>query len=208
MADYHILMCDVIGSSKWVSEKPRQDFIRLVTACNRALKKMILSPYTITLGDEFQGIAASLRAVVESIFYLEEERIKNQYAFAIRYVAHYGAINTPLNREIAYGMMGPGLTRARQILSAKRRDRPRFFFDLPDPVLSKNLNRLYSVTDALIARWSPKDYAFISDLLASTSNEEPAAKYDKNRSQIWKRRKHLLIEEYRALKEVIYSLTT
>jgi hypothetical protein len=43
-------------------------------------------------------------------------------------------------------------------------------------------------------------------MLASTNNEEVAAKHAKNRSQIWKKRKHLLVEEYRAAKAVIFDL--
>jgi len=207
MADYFIVMGDVIGSRKLDATKLRQQLKNLLSACNRDLKTEILSPYTTTLGDEFQGIARSLHAVAESIFYLDETRIKNQYDFWIRYVAHYGEIQTPINTEVAYGMMGPGLTKGRALLTDKRRGQPRFCFYLPDTRLAENLTRLFRVIEGLTSRWDRRDFSLISEMLSNTNNEEVAAQHHKNRSQIWKRRKHLFIEEYRMAKAVILDLT-
>jgi hypothetical protein len=206
MADYFIVMGDVIGSRKREATKLRQQLKNLLSACNGDLKTEILSPYTTTLGDEFQGITGSLHAVAESIFYLDETRIKNQYDFWIRYVAHYGEIQTPINTEVAYGMMGPGLTKARTLLTDKRRGQPRYCFDLPDTRLAENLTRLFRVIEGLTSRWGQRDSSLISDMLSNANNEEVAAKHKKNRSQIWKRRRHLLIEEYRSAKAVIFDL--
>jgi hypothetical protein len=206
MPNYFILMGDVIESRKRNATSLRQQLESLLATCNRDLKPNIVSPYTTTLGDEFQGIAGSLHAVAETIFCLDEARIKKQYDFMIRYVAHYGEIQTPINTDVAYGMMGPGLTKARDLLTDKRRGEPRFCFDLPDTRLAENLTRLFSVIDGLTDRWKQRDFSLITDMLASTNNEEVAAKHTKNRSQIWKKRKHLLIEEYRAAKAVIVDL--
>lgn len=199
-------MGDIIKSRKHDATKLRQQFTTLLSDCNRDMRTEILSPYTITLGDEFQGIAGSMHAFAESIFYLDEARFNNHYDFLMRYVAHYGEIQTPINTEVAYGMMGPGLTKARALLTDKRRGQPRFCFDLPDTRLAENLTRLFTVIDGLTDRWGQRDASLISDMLASTNNEEVAAKHTKNRSQIWKKRKHLLIEEYRAAKTVIFDL--
>ena len=72
MAKYFILMGDVIGSRRLYARKLQRQLKNLLSACNQHLKAGILSPYTTTLGDEFQGIAMSLRATAESIFFLEE----------------------------------------------------------------------------------------------------------------------------------------
>lgn len=206
MAKYFIVMGDVIGSRRLDAPKLRHQLKSLLRACNKELNAAILSPYTTTLGDEFQGIAGSLRGAAECIFYLEETRIKNQWDFQIRYVAHYGEIQTPINREIAYGMMGPGLATARTLLTDKRRGQPRFHFDLPDKRLAKNLTRLCKVIDGLIDRWNRVTFPLVSDMLSEQNDERVAGKHGKNRSQIWKRRKHLLIEEYRLTKAVVFDL--
>jgi hypothetical protein len=204
--NYFILMGDVIESRKLNATRLRQQLKTLLSACNRDLKPEIISPYTTTLGDEFQGIAGSLHAVAETIFCLDEARIKKQYDFMIRYVAHYGEIQTPINTDVAYGMMGPGLTKARALLTDKRRGEPRFCFELPDKQLAENLTRLFIVIEGLTDRWKQRDFLLIADMLSNTNNEEVAAKHKKNRSQIWKKRKHLLIEEYRAAKAVVFDL--
>ena len=206
MAKHFILMGDVIGSRRLDPTELRQEIKNLLSSCNRRLKAGILSPYTTTLGDEFQGVARSLKAAAECIFFFEEKRIASQYDFRIRYVAHYGEIQTPINREIAYGMMGPGLTRARALLTMKKRGQPRFCFDLPDSRLADNLIRLCGVIDGLVSRWDRQDYGLISDMLSIPVNERVGAKYGKNRSQIWKRRRHLLIEEYLLTKSVVFDL--
>jgi hypothetical protein len=199
----HILMGDIIGSSKHDARQLRNEFMGLVSLCNENLEHNIISPYTVTLGDEFQGIATSLHAVIEAIFYMEETILRRGLAFKIRYVAVHGAIDTPINQLKAHTMMGAGLTKARKILTDKRRGEPRFRFDLTDAYTMNQLNRLFLVLGGLTDRWDTGDGLLIFDMLASPHNEEVGFMHGKNRTQIWKRRRHLLIEEYRALKEVI-----
>ena len=206
MALRYIMMGDVIGSSKHDARKLRQEFMGLVSSCNEKLEHNIISPYTVTLGDEFQGIATSLHAVIETIFYMEESILRRGLAFKISYVAVHGAIDTPVNRLKAHTMMGAGLTKARKILTDKRRSVPRFRFDLTNAYTMNQLNRLFLVLDGLTGRWDTGDGLLIFDMLANPHNEEVAVIHGKNRTQIWKRRRHLLIEEYRALKDVIMEL--
>jgi len=202
----YILMGDIVESSKYDAGKLRQDFMRLVNSCNESLGQSVISPYTVTLGDEFQGVAASLRATLESIFCMEEASLRKGLDFKIRYVALHGEIDTPINRLKAHAMMGSGLTRAREMLNDKRRGQPRFRFDLVDAHVMKQLNRLFLVYDGLIGRWDKEDGVLILDMLTDSNNETVGQKHDKNRSQIWKRRKNLLIEECRALKATILDL--
>lgn len=170
------------------------------------MEQRILSPYTVTLGDEFQGVARSLLAAIEAILYIEETSLRRGLVFKIRYVTVHGQIDTPLNRLKAHNMMGAGLTKAREILTDKRRGGRRFRFDLTNAYIMDQLNRLFVVIDGLTDRWDVEDALLILDMLGNTNNEEVGAKHGKNRSQIWKRRKHLLVEEYRALRETIVDL--
>ena len=206
MARQYILMGDIIGSSEYEARPLRGEFLQLTASCNKTLKEGILSPYTVTLGDEFQGVARSLPAAIEAIFYMEETAFRRGLLFKIRYVTVHGQIDTPVNRLKAYNMMGAGLTKAREILTDKGRGDRRFHFDPADTYIMNQLNRLFVVVDGLNDRWDVADALLILDMLYNTNNEEVGSKHGKNRSQIWKRRKHLLVEEYRALKEVIAEL--
>lgn len=206
MALHYILMADVVQSHSLDARQLQADFKHLVAHCNETLKPQILSPYTITLGDEFQGVAKSLTGIIESIFWLEENVIRNGYAFKLRYIAHYGEIQTKLNRKIAYEMLGPGLTFARSMLADKRRDRPRFLFVVQNEFLSNNLTRSGKILESMTDRWKAIDYRLISDMISNQNNQEVGNNRNKNRSQIWKRRKQLFIEEYQLLKGVMTDL--
>lgn len=199
-------MGDIISSRKYSADKLNKTFTHLVSYCNKEMASGILSPYTITLGDEFQGIAKSLRSALEAIFYFEEIRLKKLLTFNVRFVLVYGGIDTPINEKIAYGMMGPGLSKARGMLTDKKRGASRFLFDLPDSILSLQLTRIFSVLESMIEEWHKRDFPLIMDMLANENNEEVGNKYGKNRSQIWKRRKSLRISEYKILKQVIFDL--
>jgi hypothetical protein len=203
MAGRYILMGDIVRSSTYDARKLRREFMQIISSCNRKIEGEILSPYTVTLGDEFQGVARSVRGLLDAVFYLEETSLLKSLKFKIRYVGLHGEIGTPVNRMKAHGMMGAGLTRAREFLTDKRRGKPRFQFELPDVQMTKELNRLFLVIDGLSARWNPDDGPLILDMIANTNNVEVGKKHGKNRAQIWKRRKHLLIEEFRALKEMV-----
>jgi len=206
MPKYHILMGDIVSSRVYSGRRLSQSFKRMINNCNKALSGKILSPYTITLGDEFQGVARSLRAAVDSIFYLEESVIKNGQEYKLRYVLNYGEIETTINKKTAHGMLGSGLTDARKTLTEKFRGKPRFIFQLPDEKLENQLTRLFKLADSVITRWKPVDYSLISEMIINDNDQEVGKKFGKNRSQIWKRRRHLCIGDYKIIKEVIYDL--
>nr|VFJ57530.1 MAG: SatD family (SatD) [Candidatus Kentron sp. DK] len=202
----YILMGDIIKSREYDATQLRRKFLRLVSSCNETLTDGILSPYTVTLGDEFQGVASSLGKAIEAIFHMEETAFLREPRFRIRYVTVYGAIDTPINPTIAHTMMGSGLARAREMLTNRGRTPRRFRFHLGDAYLDNQLNRLFSVIDGLSERWRAEDARLILDMLHNTNNRDVGAIHAKNRSQIWKRRNYLLIEEYRAVKETIVEM--
>lgn len=207
MARRYILMGDIVGSSTYKASKLRREFMQIVSSCNKTLEGEILSPYTITLGDEFQGVARSLRGLLDAVFYLEEISLLKRLKFKMRYVGLYSKIDTPIDRIKAHGMMGSGLTQARGMLTAaKRRGKPRFQFELPDNQMTKELNLLFLVIDGIIAKWDSDDGPLILDMITNNNNVEVGKRHKKNRTQIWKRRKNMLIEEFRALKEVVFDL--
>lgn len=203
---YHIVMGDVVASSALEARVLRKELKALVSACNDANRKQILSPLTITLGDEFQGVAASLTAAIQLILFLEEQTLKRNLPFRLHYVAHFGNIETAINPDIAYEMLGPGLTRARSILATKMKNRPRFTFAYDDELTANTLNDLFFVLEHISARWHEQDYALIYDMINLDSDREVAEKNGRDRSLVWKRRSTLRISEYRHQKRAITLL--
>lgn len=199
-------MGDVVSSATRDQKELRSQLKKLIQRANTRLAEKILSPYTITLGDEFQGISRSLLSAIETIFFLEEEILRRGYTFKLHYVVHWGEIETSINRAIAYEMMGSGLTAARAKLTEKRKRRPRVTFDYGDEKIDKVLNAQFFVIERIIDRWNLRDYPLILDLVTIESDSEVGLRTGKDRSLIWRRRETLRTDEYVRLKESLFEV--
>ncbi len=204
--DYHILMGDIKGRL-YDAEHLNIEFQDLIATCNRRFEQRIMSPYSATLGDEFQGVADSIKSMLESIFYLEEESLNRQLKYKIRYVGLEGKIVTPLNSNIAHGMMGEGLTAARKKLNDNGRGKPRIQIVLRDQQMADELNQLFFVLDGIKSHWNVHDGPLIVEMINHQQDAAVGEIFNKTRSQIWKRRKTLLIQEYCILKNLILDKT-
>ena len=200
---YYILMGDVIRSRDYELKELGRNLKDLVRSANEDLSDKTLSPYTVTLGDEFQGVTRSLSSGIETLFYFEELRLAKRFDFKLQYVLHFGEIETEINPETSYGMLGKGLAQARNKLAEKKRDRKRFNFSLVDPELSLQLNRLFEVMDGITGRWKKDDFTLLLDMINNENDREVGEKHSKDRSQIYRRRKTLMVNEYNLMKKVI-----
>ena len=70
---YFIMMADIKGSSAERGDPLVKTFRLEVKKVNQQLKDRLLSPFTITLGDEFQGVVKDRVSAVEMIFLLDQQ---------------------------------------------------------------------------------------------------------------------------------------
>jgi len=208
LSKYYILMGDVIGSRRHNARALAKQLGALIARCNHALGPKTLSPYTVTLGDEFQGVSTSLFGVVETIVWLEEAILRSGYEFKLHYVAHWGEIDTPINPLIAHGMMGPGLTRARAVLTEKHKERPRIAFDFAPSPATAILNDVAFALAGNIDIWKRKDFELVVSMIDTPDNAEVAQQHDRDRTTVWRRRKHLRVADYIHLKSALLALGT
>ena len=109
----------VIGDIKRSRELEQREAVqsRLQRACvelnRREDLEGLLSPFTVTLGDEFQALFGSFRAVWRAIFAIEAAMGDG---VEIRFGIGVGAMDTAINREAAIGMDGPAFHRARHAI--------------------------------------------------------------------------------------------
>jgi hypothetical protein len=196
-------MADVIGSSEANKGKLMKQFVQLVAEINKENEELLLSPLTITLGDEFQGVMKGLRESLSIIFSLEEKIFRNTPGFSLRYVVVEGTIDTAINRDIAYGMLGDGLTIARKYLENLKKSKHRFYFNLKDKKKEAELNNLFIALQDIVDDWDrEKDYNLVSKFLELNDYKAVALNLNKERSLMWKRNKSLKIDSYNALKLV------
>jgi hypothetical protein len=139
---------------------------------NATLGTDMVSPLTITLGDEFQGLLGSLVAAAQAArairFALMRENID------CRFVIGRVDIKTPINHERAWNMMGPGFADARARLGDKRYP-SRYRFSMPHEALLETMLEASGASLTAIERgWSDVQRDDIVALLGGASVAEVA----------------------------------
>jgi len=208
-SDYLVLMADIIKSRDFDQKNAMEGFHEIVHSVNKQWRGSLLSPLTITLGDEFQGIVRGMGDIADVVFALEEQSVIDGIEFKLRYALYQGAVDTPINKHLAYGMMGDGLTLARQRLSVMKRSSNRFHFSFRDDAKSKVINDSFLVFQSIVDKWNvDKDYYLVASFLKEQDYKDVAVTLEKDRSLMWRRMKSLQMEEYLAMKKVISYLMT
>ncbi len=202
-----ILMADIIGSSKRHGKALMNDFISMVAHINQANRKQILSPFTITLGDEFQGVVQSPFSAIQILFGIEKYLLTLKKPFKLRFVIHEGEIQTKLNKQRAYEMLGPGLTEARKLLSVMKTARRRFKISLKDNEATEKLDLMFVILQGIIDHWTPSQVRIVAAFLELGDYRKVAVRLQKDSTAIWRRRGSLMIEEFNCLKKLMYKTT-
>ena len=201
--EHIVLMADIIDSRKSNQNELMRSFKKITEEINKSHKNAMLSPITITLGDEFQCVIKDVASAVNLILQLEEKRILDQSGFSLRYVLYEGRIDTPINPDIAYGMLGEALTKAREALEHTKLTNNKYYFHLQEKQAAAALQASMSVYQNITEDWNlEKDHELISKFIELKDYKLVAEALGKTRSQIWKRHKNLKIEPYFAIKQV------
>ncbi len=200
--DYHIL-AGYVKAQNLDAEQLKQQFRNLIATCNQRFKTRILSKFSISPGSEFIGVTDSQKTLLETIFYLEEEALNRQLKFTIKYVGLEGKIETSVNQESVHEMIGEGLTDARALLDRKSRGKPRIQVHFRNTAATEYIKQLLIVLSSIKSRWNTKDGQLIVELINHSSDAIVGDIFKKTRSQIWKRRKSLQVQEYCIIKQLI-----
>lgn len=201
--DKFILMANILSSHEKDSMELMSQFQALVKWANLIYGESIESPLTITLGDEFQGIVTSASKGVDIILAIEEYILEEEFDFKLRYVLNEGEVETPINTDNAYEMLGPGLTDARNMLNGMKKENGRFLVSIN---ASDQINQMMKVTQHFIDGWHPKDRSTVSGFLQGHDYKALAKIQSKDESSLWRRRKSLSINEYLLCKGLIHHL--
>ncbi|SPE36659.1 conserved hypothetical protein [Candidatus Sulfopaludibacter sp. SbA3] len=203
-----ILMADIIRSRNAPPQHLMRGFRSLVNEANRTFASHILSPLTITLGDEFQGVLRSFHAGLDILIWFEERTLATGFPCRLRYVFHRGKIETPINRRQAYGMLGAGLTAARASLENLKKGNARFLVQTGGGPEDQAINLAFALLQATRDFWKSKDYPLIALFLKFRDYKAVALKWKRHPSSVFRRQRSLRIDEYFHVKALIECLAT
>lgn len=117
-------------------------------------------------------------------------------SFQLRYVLLEGRIDTEINRDIAWSMLGPGLAQAREMLSRKtRRNRPKVQLSLNNKRLQKKLALAFQVVEGLQSHWKEKDCAPYAAMLDTDDDAAVAETAGVSRGYVYNKRRYDHIHE-------------
>lgn len=175
---YFALIGDIKNSKKLSKRAEIQERLQsTLNEINSLYDEHIASCFTITLGDEFQGLLKTSDQILNII-----ERIKmKMYPVKIRFGIGYGTIETKINRELSIGADGPAFHKARNMIDEiKKNEKAK---------LGKDINVMFSVDkdyDALInatlalcsfveKKWTKRQREIIYDYIQYGDNQRKAA---------------------------------
>ena len=143
-----VLIGDIVDS-KSISERGKIQ-LQLNTVFKKINNdKQLLSPYTITLGDEFQAVYSKADSVFNHIWQISLAI----YPLKIRFSIGAGNITTKINKKQAIGMDGPAFYNARNGLNELKESG--FLFTInSDELISKEIMKqsLFLISH-LISGW-------------------------------------------------------
>lgn len=156
-----------------------QEFIDIL---NRDFADEIASNFTITLGDEFQGLLltgeSTLTVLLGSQYFLP--------SISFRFGIGIGEITTPINRELSIGADGPAYHRAREAIDTLKANESRkatadafarIAFDKRNASTVDMMNAMLVLMTAIQQNWTARQQEMIAFMLATSSSQEELAKH-------------------------------
>lgn len=157
-----IVMGDLVDSQSASSiQDLHRQFNGAVADANRSYQQNIVSPLTITLGDEFQGLCSGLAPAVDIIRDIRASLLGQ--GIECRFVIGLAALQTPVNTEKSWNMMGLGLAEARKRLNDKHDDNA-YRFEIPDDVISPLLNMIGLSLTLVERAWTDRQKEILARL--------------------------------------------
>jgi hypothetical protein len=153
-------MGDIVGSETSDSRRKLSNaFNRTISLVNASDEKHLVSPLTITLGDEFQGLTRSLTQGFHVIAKLRLGLLARQ--IRCRFVLGVVKLETKVNTEAAWNMMGEGLAQARKRLNDKADPNAYRFSIAADPARERLLDAIGLSITSIEEDWTETQLKYV-----------------------------------------------
>lgn len=180
----YIAIIGDIKKSKNIQERKifQEKLSKTLDEVNQIYSGSISSKFTITLGDEFQGLLHSGEHIMNIIQYIKKE----VYPVKIRFGIGVGSISTDINYEISIGADGPGYYKARDCvdeLKMLEKKKESAFGDIQIKIDGDNylqelsLNSLFKLMYSIEKNWTEKQRQIVNYILFERVSQTNVAEY-------------------------------
>lgn len=180
---YIAIIGDIKNSKSIENRRQFQNKLNnILNEINEIYSDSISSNFTITLGDEFQGLLHSGEHVMDIIQYIKKE----SYPIKIRFGIGIGAITTDINSAISIGADGPGYYRARdsiEQLKVLEKKNESTYSDVQIKIDGDNnlqelsLNSILKLMYCIEKDWTKKQREVVNYVLFEKKNQTETAHY-------------------------------
>jgi len=175
------LIGDIVGSRQLANRGEVQRNLReVLERLNR--RSLPLSPYTITLGDEFQAVHGRAEAV-----FCDACRVWAALApVRVRFAIGVGTLSTPINRQAALGMDGPAFYRARDGIERLKHSGYLLDVFLPDDARIPLLHNSLHIFSETCQRWRRSRFEVLARLYEGAPVSQIAAELGMSEQAVYK----------------------
>jgi hypothetical protein len=182
--DYHpyiAIIADIKNSKRVNNRNDLQNKLKnVIEGINSKYKNDLASLFTITLGDEFQGLLKNGKPLVYIIDQFERE----MYPIKIRFGVGIGEITTDIDYKMSLGADGPAYYNARSMIeeikfSEKKHKELKINTKLSvqeNPEASEFFNSFFSLLTIAKEKWTPRRVEIITTYITCNGTQEDAAK--------------------------------
>ncbi|GGX65031.1 SatD family protein [Saccharospirillum salsuginis] len=179
---YLVLIADLVASRRTRDRQALQHRLKTELAALNERKPGLTSPYTLTLGDEFQAVFGRADRVFADLVGL----LGVLHPTRIRFSLGLGAITTDLNPDQALGMDGPAFYAARDGIGHLKSSGDLMRIEgLPteDATLANGSLRLISQR---MDKWHANRFAILHGLMSECSVQAIAERIDISEQAVYK----------------------
>ncbi len=164
---YFAVIGDMVASKKLRRGQraaAQETLADVLSNLNLCWEGSVAANFTITLGDEFQGLLHGDSDAVSAALLL----LYGMRRYPVRLAVGFGDIHTQINPAAAIGADGPAFHNARRMIeSMKARHGARLRFALPDERVQRELNIVAALCDKLAEEWTDKQALAVHLMLMS-----------------------------------------
>ena len=163
---YIALIGDIIESKKIQDRaQVQQHLLQLMKELNQQYQNYLVSPFTVTTGDEFQALLLPNK----HIFQIIDEISLSFLPYEIRFGIGRGDILTKINKKQSIESDGPAYWKAREAINTVHAKNyygyKKVGVCLEDKDLEDNINSLLLSSDFIKAKWTDLQYDILKVLL-------------------------------------------
>ena len=176
---YLAIIGDIKFSREIADREGCQERLRnVLDLINDKYKDDIASNFTITLGDEFQGLLSAGTSALEMLTLIDSA----MYPVRLRFGIGIGPITTKINRELSIGADGPAYYRARSAIEHvhdkehRRKSAPADMMIISDNAEDSYINCILSLMYAISDTWSERQRMIIMDMIQNRDSQIDVAR--------------------------------